>query len=77
MQNRYYDPQIETASRDTLRKIQTDKLRSLVKHAWDSSPFYRRKFEEANVCPDQIQSLEDIAKLPFVDKEDLRKNQEV
>jgi phenylacetate-CoA ligase len=48
-----------------------------VKHAWDSSPFYRRKFEEANVCPDQIQSLEDIAKLPFVDKEDLRKNQEV
>jgi len=77
MQNRYYDPQIETASRDTLRKIQTNKLRSLVKHAWDSSPFYRRKFEEANVCPDQIQSLEDIAKLPFVDKEDLRKNQEV
>jgi phenylacetate-CoA ligase len=76
MQNRYYDPQIETASRDTLQKIQTDKLRSLVKHAWDSSPFYRRKFEEANVTPDQIQSLEDIAKLPFVTKEDLRKNQE-
>jgi phenylacetate-CoA ligase len=76
MKNRYYDPQIETASRDTLQKIQTDKLKSLVKHAWGSSPFYRRKFEEAKVTPDQIQSLEDIAKLPFVTKEDLRKNQE-
>jgi phenylacetate-CoA ligase len=76
MESRYYDPEIETSSRDGLRKIQTMRLQKVVKHAWDFSPFYRRKFEEANVTPDRIRSMEDVSKLPFVTKEDLRKNQE-
>ena len=42
----------------------------------DHSPFYRRKFEEANLTPDKVRSLEDISRLPFIAKEDLRKDQE-
>ncbi len=76
MQSIYYDPEIETASRDVLRAVQEKKLRSIVQHAWSSSPFYRRKMEEANITPENIRVLEDIGRLPFVTKEDLRKSQE-
>jgi len=76
METRYYDPEIETAAKDALRKLQAKKLKAIVRHAWDHSPFYRRKFEEANITPDKIRSVGDISKLPFVTKEDLRKSQE-
>jgi phenylacetate-CoA ligase len=72
----YYDPEIETASRDAMRKIQEEKFRTLVRHAWDDSPFYRRRFEEANLFPERVCSLDEIVRLPFLTKEDLRKNQE-
>ena len=74
--NRYYDPEIETASRDTLRNLQEKKLRAIVQHAWDHSPFYRKRLEHANLTPDKIRSLEDISRLPFLIKEDLRRDQE-
>ncbi len=76
MESRYYDPEIETASRDKLRRLQEKKLKAIVQHAWDRSPFYRKKFEEANVTPDQIKSRDDISRLPFTTKEDLRKDQQ-
>ena len=76
MKSRFYDPEIETASKDALRKMQAKKLKAIVRHAWKHSPFYRRKFEEANLTPDKIRSREDISRLPFVTKEDLRKSQE-
>ena len=76
MASRYYDPEIETASRDELRNLQEHKLKALVQHAWDHSPFYKKHFQEANITPDQIRTLDDIKKLPFLTKEDLRKDQE-
>ncbi len=75
MEGRYYDPEIETASRDELRRLMEGKLKAIVQHAWDRSPFYRERFEEANLLPDKVRSLEDISRLPFLTKEDLRKDQ--
>jgi len=76
MESRYYDPEIEIASRDELRSLQERKLKALVQHAWDHSPFYKERFQEANITPVQIRTLDDIKKLPFLTKEDLRKDQE-
>lgn len=75
MEDTYYDPQIEAAPRQELDKMQDDKLAAMVKHAYENSGFYRRKFDEADVTPDDIKSKEDITKLPFVSKEDLREDQ--
>lgn len=76
MENRCFDPEIETASRDELTRLKETKLRTIVKHAWEKSPFYRKKFEEQNLTPDTVKSVEDLARLPFLTKEDLRKDQE-
>jgi len=76
MESRYYDPEIETASREAMRKLQAMKLRAIVQQAWDHSPFYRKKFEEASLTPDKIHSVEDVSRLPFITKEDLRQRQE-
>jgi phenylacetate-CoA ligase len=76
MESPCYDPEIETASRGVLRGLQEAKLKSIIRHAWSSSPFYRRKMEEAGVSPEHIRSVEDIGRMPFVTKEDLRKSQE-
>jgi phenylacetate-CoA ligase len=51
MESRYYDPEIETASEDEIRKLQEQKLKRIFQHAWDKSGFYKRKFEEANLTP--------------------------
>ena len=76
MESRFYDPEIEAASRDELRSLQERKLKAIVQHAWDHSPFYKKSFQEANITLDKIRSLDDIKKLPFPTKEDLRKDQE-
>ncbi len=75
MESRYYDSKIETASKDEIRRLQEEKLKAIVQHAWDRSQFYRRKFEEANLTPEKIRSLDDIRLLPFTTKEDLREDQ--
>ena len=58
MESRYSDTEIETASRNELRSLQERKLNVIVQHAWDHSSFYKRKFEEANINPDKIRSLD-------------------
>jgi phenylacetate-CoA ligase len=67
------DP-IETASLDELRALQLTRLRSSVRHAYDNVAHYRASFDAAGVHPDDISSLEDLAKLPFTTKADLREN---
>jgi len=57
---------------DRLSRIQTDGLKWSVAHAYAQSAFYRRKFDEAGIRPEDIRSLEDIRHLPLVDKEDLQ-----
>jgi len=57
-----------------LQKFQLEKLKETVAWAYERVPFYRRKLDELNIRPDDIQCLEDIAKLPFTVKNDLRDN---
>ncbi|MBI2880812.1 MAG: AMP-binding protein [Candidatus Tectomicrobia bacterium] len=71
----YFEPDIETASRETMRQIQEKKFLEQVRHAYDNSPFYRRKFEEAGLAPGDVRSLDDIAKLPFTTKDELKADQ--
>ncbi len=75
VEDRYYDPEIETATRDEITRLQEEKLKAIVQYAWDHSLFYKKKFEEANFTPDKIRSVEDISLLPFITKEDLREDQ--
>lgn len=55
-----------------MRKWQDERLREQVQHVWDNVPFYRKRMEEKGVTPDDIQSVEDLHKLPFLTKDDLR-----
>ncbi len=64
----------EILSRKELEEIQLKRLKWVVRHAYDNVPFYRRRFREAGVYPDDVKRLEDIVKLPFTTKEDLREN---
>lgn len=68
----YYQPEIETASREQIRKWQSERLVKQVKNVWDNVPFYRKKMEEAGLTPEDIQSVDDLHKLPFITKDDLR-----
>ena len=63
---------IEQASRDEISALQLDRLRWSLNHAYRNSPFYRARFDEAGVHPDELHSLEDLAKFPFTTKQDLR-----
>ncbi len=65
---------IETASRDELAALQLTRLKWSLTHAYENSPVYRRKFDEAGVHPSQVQSLADLARFPFTTKKDLRDN---
>ncbi|MGN0318662.1 MAG: phenylacetate--CoA ligase family protein [Lachnospira sp.] len=69
---RYYQEEIETASREQIREWQSERLVKQVKHVWDNVPFYRNKMEEAGLTPDDIKSVDDLHKLPFITKDDLR-----
>ncbi len=69
---RYYQPEIETASREQIKAWQDERLVKQVKHVWDNVPYYRKKMEAKGVTPDDIKSIEDLHKLPFVTKDDLR-----
>ncbi|AKB24171.1 Phenylacetate-coenzyme A ligase [Methanosarcina sp. MTP4] len=68
----YWDPEIETMPVEELRKLQEEKLKTLVHYVYEHSPFYRKKFDEHGVHPDDIRTLEDVRKLPFTFKQDLR-----
>ncbi|WP_186044340.1 phenylacetate--CoA ligase PaaK [Burkholderia gladioli] len=65
---------IETASRDELQALQLERLKWSLGHAYQHSPVYRRKFDEAGVHPDQLTTLADLSRFPFTTKSDLRDN---
>ena len=67
------DP-LETASIDKLRQHQLERLRWSVNHAYKNVPLYRHRFDALGVHPDDIKSLDDLAKFPFTNKSDLRDN---
>ena len=64
----------ETLSRDELETLQTKRLKETVARVYGAVPFYQQKFKELGILPGDIQSISDIAKLPFTKKQDLRDN---
>lgn len=69
---RYYQEEIECAPREKIIEIQNEKLVKQVQHVWDKVPYYRKKMEDKGVRPEDIKSIEDLHKLPFITKADLR-----
>lgn len=73
MNHKYFQPEIETMPHDKIRDLQNEKLLRQVRHVWDNVPYYRAKMQEKGLTPDDIKSLDDLYKLPFLTKDDLRK----
>ena len=63
---------IENASRDEIAGLQLERMKWSVRHAWENSPFYRKRFDDHGVHPDDLRTLADLAKFPFTVKQDLR-----
>jgi phenylacetate-CoA ligase len=69
------EPRLERASRATMRRLQAERLDRQVRHAHRHSPFYRRLFAAARITPSSIRGLDDLARLPFTTKDQLKENQ--
>ncbi len=69
---RYYQKNMECASREEMKALQDERLVKQVKHVWDNVPYYRKKMEEKGVTPEDIKGVDDLHKLPFITKADLR-----
>ena len=69
---KFYDEEMETMPADKLRALQSERLVKQVKRVWDNVPYYRKKMEAKGVTPDDIKSIDDLYKLPFMTKDDLR-----
>ena len=72
MAQNYYQKEIETMSREDMKKLQSEKLVKQVKHVYDNVEYYRNLMNEKGVTPDDIKSIDDLHKLPFLTKADLR-----
>jgi phenylacetate-CoA ligase len=68
----YFQPELECASREEMIALQSERLVAQVKHVYENVPYYRKKMEEKGVTPDDIHSIDDLHKLPFITKDDLR-----
>lgn len=73
MDNEYWQPELETMPREQLRKLQVEKLRRTIEVCLQS-PFYKKRLGELGISPDSINTVDDIRKIPFTTKEDLREN---
>jgi phenylacetate-CoA ligase len=69
-----FEPEIEKMKPEAILKIQNERLKKMVRYAYENVPFYKRKFKEAEVEPDNIKSSEDLHKIPFTVKDDLREH---
>ena len=68
----YFQKEIETMPLEDMRQLQTEKLIRQVKHVYENVPYYRNLMDEKGVTPDDIRSIDDLCKLPFLCKADLR-----
>lgn len=73
-EERIRDPKVECMSSDEMAALQSKRLVDVVKRVYDHVDFYHKKMKETGVEPGDIRSIEDINKLPFTTKEDLRAN---
>ena len=72
MSTNYYQKEIETMPLDELQKLQSERLKEQVKHVYENVAPYRKKMDEMGVKPEDINGIEDLHKLPFITKDDLR-----
>ena len=72
MAQNYYQKEIETMPAEEMRKLQSEKLVKQVKHVYENVPYYRDLMDKKGVKPEDIQGIEDLHKLPFLSKSDLR-----
>ena len=73
MNNKYWEEEIETMPREQLRELQLQRLKKTVSIA-ANSPYYKKVFQEHGITADSIRSIEDIRKIPFTTKADMRAN---
>ena len=69
-----WNEKFETMPGEEMRKWQGEKLREMIERIYYNVPFYRRKLKELNILPEDIEGIDDLARLPFTTKEDLRDN---
>jgi len=74
MKKEFLNEKIETMSPEELRPIQEEKFLKQIEYVWEKSPFYQKKFKEHGVERGDIKGLEDLPKLPFTEKDELRKS---
>jgi len=72
MEQNYYQREIETMPLDEMKKLQSEKLVKQVKHVYENVPYYKNLMDEKGVKPEDIHGIEDLHKLPFLTKADLR-----
>ena len=72
MEKRYFQKEIETMPVEEIKKLQSEKLVKQVKHVYENVPYYKKLMDEKGVTPDDIKGIEDLHKLPFLTKADLR-----
>ncbi len=72
MEKRYFQKEIETMPVEEIKKLQSEKLVKQVKHVYENVPYYRNLMDEKGVKPEDINGIEDLHKLPFLTKADLR-----
>ena len=71
---KYYQEEIETMPVEEIKKLQSEKLVKQVKHVYENQPYYRKLMDAKGVKPEDIKGIEDLHKLPFIEKSDLREN---
>ncbi|WP_407434523.1 phenylacetate--CoA ligase family protein [Treponema sp.] len=72
MSRKYYQEEYETMPRDKIRELQSKRLVEQFKYVYDNVEYYRNRCKEAGVTPDDIKSIDDLDKIPFTCKDDLR-----
>ena len=68
----FYDEKIETMSRYEMSQLQSERLVSMVERCYNNVPLYKKRFDEMGILPGDIKTIEDLKKLPFTYKTDLR-----
>jgi len=68
-----FQPEFEKMPRNRLEELQEERLKKIVRYCYEKVPTYRRKFEDAEIGPDDVKTLDDLGKVPFTTKDDLRK----
>lgn len=74
--NEFHNETMETMDPGELRSLQEEKLRKQIQYVYKRSKFYQRKFKEAGLVPEDIKSIQDLKKIPFTTKDELRESQE-